>query len=88
MAKQNPEIAKLFEDENEIKNIQVPQIDESVPIYHHWENVSNRLMTALGRVENVHHFNQPVDADVYKDYKDIIKNPMDFSKIKQKLKTH
>lgn len=88
LVKLHPEIAKIFEDENEIKNIQVPPIDESMPIYHHWENVSNRLMTALSRVENVHHFMQPVDQEVYQDYKNIIKNPMDFSKIKQKLKTH
>ena len=59
-----------------------------MPIYHHWENVSNRLITALGRVDSVHHFNTPVDPAVCIDYKDIIKNPMDFTKIKQKLKTH
>ena len=76
------------DDENEIKSIQVPPIDESMPIYHHWENVSQRLMTALSRVENVHHFNQPVDPNVCSDYNNIIKNPMDFGLIKSKLKTH
>jgi len=40
LVKLHPEIAKIFEDENEIKSIQVPTIDESMPIYHHWENVS------------------------------------------------
>jgi hemoglobin-like flavoprotein len=88
LLKLHPEIAKIFEDENEIKSIQVPPIDESMPIYHHWENVSQRLMTALSRVENVHHFNQPVDPNVCTDYNNIIKNPMDFGLIKSKLKTH
>lgn len=27
-----PHIAKLFEDEDEIKNMKIPQIDESVPV--------------------------------------------------------
>ena len=63
----------------------MPPVDENMPIYHHWENVSQRLMTALSRVENVHHFNQPVDQNLYTDYKNIIKNPMDLGTLKTKL---
>jgi hypothetical protein len=61
MAQDHPEIAKLFEDESEIENIQVPPVDESVPIYYHWEKVSNRMMNALSKNTKAWIFNEPVD---------------------------
>lgn len=42
-----PDIAKLFEDENAIEQMQVPQIDESAPIQYHWEKVAKRMMAHL-----------------------------------------
>lgn len=61
LAKDHPEIAKYFEDENEVENIQVPSVDESVPIYYHWEKVSTRMMNALSKHQKAWIFNEPVD---------------------------
>jgi hypothetical protein len=90
MAQDHPEIAKLFEDESEIENIQVPPVDESVPIYYHWEKVSNRMMNALSKNTKAWIFNEPVDPKKLQinDYNDIIKKPMDFGTIKENLKKH
>ncbi len=61
-----------------------------MPIYYHWEKVSNRMMTMLAKHSKAWIFNTPVDpvALGIKDYFDIIKTPMDFSLIKEKLKLH
>jgi hypothetical protein len=42
------------------------------------------------KIQNAWIFNQPVDAEKLGivDYHDIIKNPMDFLTIKEKLKRH
>lgn len=84
-----PEIAKYFNEETETK-IEVPQVDETAPIYDHWEKCANRLMTSLAKQPKAWIFSEPVDPTKLgiHDYFDIIKHPMDFSTIKQKLKDH
>lgn len=61
MSAEHPDIAKLFNDETEAEKIQVPPIDESVPIYYHWEKVSVRMMNALSKNTKAWIFNEPVD---------------------------
>lgn len=89
-AKDQPELAKIFQGENEIEKLEIPPLDENAPIYYHWEKVSHRIMNTLTKHSKAWIFNEPVDpvALGIKDYFDIIKKPMDFSKIKEKLKQH
>lgn len=70
--------------------MQVPTIDENAPIYYHWEKVSARMMQTLMRNPKAWIFQEPVEPARLgiHDYFEIIKNPMDFSTIKQKLKEH
>lgn len=44
LKREQPEIAKYFQDESEIEKMEIPPIDESVAIYYHWEKVSARMM--------------------------------------------
>ena len=68
----------------------VPQVDESAPIQYHWEKVSGRMMQNLMKNSNAWIFLEPVDPGKLgiHDYFDIIKNPMDFGTIRQKLREH
>ena len=90
MKQEIPHIAKLFEDEDEIKNMKIPQIDESVPVQYHWEKVSFKMMAVLCKNPKSWIFLEkvvPEKLGIF-DYFDIIKNPMDFGTIKEKLKSH
>ena len=92
LSQEIPDIAKLFEaeDQSHINKIFVPEIDESITIYYHWEKAANRMMSVLTRHPSSMIFNEPVDPEKLgiKDYFDIIKRPMDFGTIKEKLKKH
>ena len=88
-----PDIAKLFEDEQAIEQMQVPSIDESAPIVYHWEKIAKRMMTHLTNVTKVPNawiFLEPVDPVKLSipDYFDKISHPMDFGTIKEKLGQH
>lgn len=48
-ANDHPQLSKFFTDANSIDQIQTPQVDESVPIYYHWEKVAWRMMHILTR---------------------------------------
>jgi hypothetical protein len=85
-----PDIAQLFEDEDKIEQLQIPQIDESAPIMYHWEKVARRMMTNLIKHPKGWIFHEPVQPEKLNisDYFDIITNPMDFGTIDKKLKHH
>lgn len=70
--------------------MEIPPIDESVAIYYHWEKVSARMMQILSKHTKAWIFQEPVQPEKLgiHDYFDIIKNPMDFGTIKEKLKQH
>jgi hypothetical protein len=80
----------LFENEQKIELMKIPQIDELAPILYHWEKVARRMMTSLMRHQKAWIFNEPVQPDKLgiNDYFDIITNPMDFGTIEKKLKHH
>jgi len=91
--KLNPDMASYFEDmgeSNPIESLEVPEMPDSNPVYTHWEEAARRLMQNLARNKNAWLFNAPVDpvALCLNDYTTIIKNPMDFLTIKNKLKEH
>lgn len=85
-----PNIAELFEDPAAIEKMKVPEVDESAPIQYHWEKVAKRMLTHLMKNEKAGIFNEPVDPIKYNipDYNVIIKEPMDFSTVKEKLAAH
>lgn len=90
-AKEEPELAKYFYDpENEIPKIPVPDVDPSVRIYHHWEKVCMRMLKKLNEGQDAWIFKDPVDEKKLgiADYFTIIKNPMDFGTMREKLKNH
>lgn len=90
LKKELPDIGKLFDDEQAIEQMQVPQIDESAPIQYHWEKVSKRMMTHLMKFPKAWIFLNPVEPEALgiSDYFDIISNPMDFGTIKENLQHH
>lgn len=66
----------------------MPQVNEGVPIYDHWEKAANRMLMILSRNSSAYIFAEPVNVVLLniKDYFDIVKKPMDFGTIKSKLK--
>lgn len=92
----NPELAKYFETDDDgevlhsISGLSVPEVPESAPIFDQWEKAAQRLLTTLQRNQKAYIFAHPVDYKKLKieDYPNIVKNPMDFSTVKTKLKEH
>jgi len=87
-----PEIGKIFDpnDRSQIEEIKIPDIDDSNPIYCHWEKAAQRMMQALKKNPRAWIFAEPVKPLELgiPDYFDVIKKPMDFSLINEKLKRH
>ena len=94
--RQNPQIAKYFEIDDEendmhpIDDLTVPEVPDSAPIFDQWEKAAQRMLTNLQRNPKAYIFAQPVNYVELRipDYPMIVKNPMDFSTIKSKLKEH
>jgi Bromodomain len=65
----------------------VPDVPENVTIYDHWERAAKRMINNLWKAEGAHIFHAKVDWVAWNllDYPTIIKNPIDFSIIKEKL---
>ena len=63
---------------------------ESAPIFDQWEKAAQRMLINLQRNPKAYIFQNPVDYVGLRipDYPSIVKNPMDFSTIKTKLKEH
>jgi hypothetical protein len=92
---ENPDLAKYFLEKPEtgevvesISNLPLPEVDESLPIYDHWEKMAQRMMMALSRHQSAWIFFEPVDPAALNipDYFEIVKTPMDFGTIKSRLK--
>ena len=41
----------------------IPQVDESIPIYYHWEKVATRMISILSRKHEAWIFLDPVDPE-------------------------
>ena len=63
---------------------------DQCPIYDHWDKAAKRLHTTLWKVTQAWIFHEPVDIVKFgiPDYYNIIKQPMDFGTIKQRLSSN
>jgi len=82
-----PEVAKYLMNPNLLKKVTIPNFPENIPVYENWEKLAMKIMNTLWKFHNSIPFHYPVDPVALNipDYLDIIKKPMDFSTIKQKL---
>jgi Bromodomain/Ankyrin repeats (3 copies) len=88
-----PEISQYFdqpEGSELIELLPIPEVAESAPIYDSWDKAAMRLLNNLWKHSNAWIFHEPVDPVKLNilDYFDIIKQPMDLSTVKQKLKNN
>jgi len=82
-----PQVANVLRDPSTVNQLSIPSVPDHVPIYDHWEKAAKRIILNLWKAENAWIFHYPVDAKAWniEDYYDIVKNPMDFTTIKEKL---
>ena len=61
--------------------------DSNTPLYDCWDKAAKRLINSLWRVNSAQIFHHPVDPDRLQipDYFEIVKEPIDFGTIKQRL---
>lgn len=91
---ENPDVAKYFCDTPEgeplapVSELPVPEVNESAPIYDHWEKAAQRMLMTLQRNQSAWIFAEPVNVEALNipDYLNIVKQPMDFGTIRGKLK--
>lgn len=59
-------------------------------MYDSWNKVAKRLIHQLWRLNQSRIFHEPVDPDKLNipDYVEVVKNPIDFGTIKQRLNTN
>ena len=84
--RQCPEVASILEDNSLLSQIPVPQVTDTA-LYDCWDKVAKRLINSLWRCGSAQIFHNPVDPDRLgiPDYFEVIKNPMDFGTIKQRI---
>ena len=90
-AKEAPELAKyLLNPTEELPKLKVPEVDQSARIYHHWEKACKRMLTTLQQGPDAWIFKEAVDEKKLgiTDYYAVIKEPMDFSTMRDKLNMH
>ena len=83
-----PLIAQLLDNPSLVDNLKDPDVaDDKTPIYDNWEKAAKRLLNSLWRSNSAQIFHNPVDPDRYgiPDYFEIVKDPIDFGTIKQRL---
>jgi hypothetical protein len=88
LKKDCPIIAQLLADPNLIDQMKDPDLaDENTPIYDNWDKAAKRLLSSLWRSSSAQIFHNPVDPDRLgiPDYFEIVKDPIDFGTIKQRL---
>ena len=88
-AREYPEIAKFWESpEEHLPELCLPK--ESSIHFDSWDQVAKRLLSQLWRLNNARIFHEPVDPEKLSipDYHEVVKNPIDFGTIKQRLNTN
>jgi hypothetical protein len=70
-----------------IDTLEVQEVPEAAPIYDSWEKAAKRLLNSLWKHNQAWIFHEPVDPKKLNipDYFEIIKHPMDFGTVKNKL---
>lgn len=46
---ENPELARYFEEDDIVEQIEIPEVSEAAPIYDQWERAAQRLINTLSR---------------------------------------
>jgi len=81
-------VAQILEDNTLLSQIPQPQLpDSNTPLYDNWDKAAKRLMQSLWRCGSASIFHHPVDPDRLgiPDYFEVVKDPIDFGTIKQRL---
>lgn len=83
----NKELAVYFTDPNTVKNMRMPEVEDSAVIFDHWDKAAKRIIAHLWKASGAINFQTPVDIVALQipDYFNIIKKPMDLGTIKRKL---
>ena len=70
-----------------METLPLPKVPENAPIYESWDRAAKRLLSTLWKCSQAWIFHEPVDPDRLgiPDYLTIVKTPMDFGTIKQRL---
>lgn len=68
----------------------LPKFPENAPIYESWDKAAKRMINTLWKHNHAWIFHDPVDPEKLNipDYHDVIKKPMDFGSIKQRLNSN
>tara|TARA_B110000285_G_C14850393_1_gene479654 strand:- start:100 stop:747 length:648 start_codon:yes stop_codon:yes gene_type:complete len=83
-----PVVAAVLKDNSQLSKLPMPKInDTNTPLYDCWDKAAKRLINSLWRVNSAQIFHHPVDPDRLQipDYFEIVKEPIDFGTIKQRL---
>ena len=85
----NKEVANYLTNPELLQTLKIPPLAPTAQIFDHWDKAAKRILSHLWKQHGAWHFYSPVDPVALKipDYPDIIKNPMDFGTIKQKILT-
>ena len=81
-------MAEILKDNSLVGKIPQPRMpDSNTPLYDCWDKAAKRLINSLWRVNSAQIFHHPVDPDRLQipDYFEIVKEPIDFGTIKQRL---
>ena len=88
LKKKCPLVAQLLENPALVDNLNEPDlVEENTPLYDNWEKAAKRLLATLWRTNSAQIFHNPVDPDRLgiPDYFEVVKDPIDFGTIKQRL---
>ena len=83
-----PLVAQLLENPSLVDQLNDPELaEENTPLYDNWEKAAKRLLATLWRTNSAQIFHNPVDPDRLgiPDYFEVVKDPIDFGTIKQRL---
>lgn len=85
---EHPAIARFWQEPEALQGLAVPR-EDSVRA-ESWEQVARRIVSQLMRMHSAKIFNEPVDPEKLgvSDYFEVVKTPVDFGTIKQRLNTH
>ena len=87
---QHPKIAQYWKDPSTLETLSLPKFPENAPIYESWDKAAKRMLNTLWKSNQAWIFHEKVDVEKLgiPDYYEIIKTPMDFGTIKQRINTN
>jgi ankyrin repeat protein len=85
----NKEVGKYFTNPSLLQSIKPSAAEEAANVSYHWDKVAGKILNHLWKQHGAWHFHRPVDYVAMKipDYPELIKHPMDFGTIKERLAT-